>query len=224
MDLFSSADDLCFFFSEFVTILERLMRSTLKVDEVPLQLILLQEFGRSPLCLDLDSMQLPISHVVCAPIAEGNFRARSSFFIRILGMQTASDRRQREISCNYRIKKQERQLSKERTIRQTKNFIDCKITHYAEILKLKSSAAILSILCGESEKPTNVEGGQLLQRVSARSRSGLSREIHFSTKKEGAGIGVTVPSTNNPQILVWLNACTKEVQNCRQIATIGTEF
>ena len=49
------------------------MRSTLKVDEVPLQLFLLQESGRSPLCLDLDSMQLTISHVVCAPIAEGNF-------------------------------------------------------------------------------------------------------------------------------------------------------
>ena len=33
---------------------------------------------------------------------------------------------------------------------------------------------------------------------------------------------MTVSSTSNPQILVWLNACTEEVQNCRQIAAIGT--
>ena len=40
-------------------------------------------------------------------------------------MHTARDRQQRETSCYFRINKQERQLSKERTKRQTKNFIDC---------------------------------------------------------------------------------------------------
>ena len=43
---------------------------------------------------------------------------------RILGLQTANSRRQRDTSCKYRINKQERQLSKERTNRQPKKLID----------------------------------------------------------------------------------------------------
>ena len=41
--------------------------------------------------------------------------------------------------------------------------------------------------------------------------------------KEGsAGIDVKVPSTSNLEILTWVNACTEEVQHCRQIAAIKT--
>ena len=39
-------------------------------------------------------------------------------------MHTAQDRRQRETSCQYRINKQQRWLSKKRTKRQTKNLFD----------------------------------------------------------------------------------------------------
>ena len=41
--------------------------------------------------------------------------------------------------------------------------------------------------------------------------------------KEGsAGLDVKVPSTSQPVILVWVNARTEEVQNCRQIAATNT--
>ena len=33
---------------------------------------------------------------------------------------------------------------------------------------------------------------------------------------------VKVPSTSNPEILVCVNACTDEIQNCRQIAATNT--
>ena len=33
---------------------------------------------------------------------------------------------------------------------------------------------------------------------------------------------VPVPSTENPEKLVWENACTNEVQNCRQVAATNT--
>ena len=37
--------------------------------------------------------------------------------------------------------------------------------------------------------------------------------------KEGSsGIDVKVPSTSDPEMLVWVNACTDQVQNCHQIA------
>ena len=37
-----------------------------------------------------------------------------------------------------------------------------------------------------------------------------------------SGIGVKVPSTENPEMLVLVNACTDEVSNCRQIAATNT--
>ena len=65
MDLASSANDILLF-SERVIILERLMRSTLKVKEIRLKLFILQESQRTSLSLDhdLDVMQLKISQVV----------------------------------------------------------------------------------------------------------------------------------------------------------------
>ena len=42
------------------------------------------------------------------------------------------------------------------------------------------------------------------------------------SKEGSAGFGVEVPNTSNPEILICVNACTEEVQNCRQIAAINT--
>ena len=50
----------------------------------------------------------------CASLAEVNLSARASL-LRVLGMQTAKDRRQSETSGHFRINKQHRQLSKRKT-------------------------------------------------------------------------------------------------------------
>ena len=44
----------------------------------------------------------------------------------------------------------------------------------------------------------------------------------FFNEEGSASIVVRVPSTSNPEILTWFNACTEEVQNCRQIAAISS--
>ena len=61
----------------------------------------------------------------CAPIAEGHFSARASSFENTWHADSERSRRQRETSRYFRTNKQERQLSKERTKRRTKNFIGC---------------------------------------------------------------------------------------------------
>ena len=35
-------------------------------------------------------------------------------------------------------------------------------------------------------------------------------------------MGVKVQSTSNPEIFIWVNTSTEEVQNCRQIAAMNT--
>ena len=87
-------------FSEFVIILERLMRWTLKVDKIRLQLFLRQESRR--LSLNLGLMSLIVSQVVLRQRREGTSQ-QEHHFLRILGLQTAKDRRQRETSGNFRI-------------------------------------------------------------------------------------------------------------------------
>ena len=57
----------------------------------------------------------------CASVAEENLSQQEHHLLRMLGMQTARDQRQRETCGHFRINKQQRQLSKERTKRQRKN-------------------------------------------------------------------------------------------------------
>ena len=54
------------------------------------------------------------------------------------------------------------------------------------------------------------------------SRLGPTKEIHIFDKEGSAGIDVKVPSTDNLEMLVWVNACTDDVQNGRQIVATGT--
>ena len=111
-------------FSEYVITLQRSMRSTLmKVDDIRRRLFLLQESRRTSLSLDLDLTQLNVSQVVLRWRRETTSQGHHLWII--LGMHTAQDRRHRETSCYFRIHKQERWLSKERTKRQTKNLFDC---------------------------------------------------------------------------------------------------
>ena len=44
----------------------------------------------------------------------------------------------------------------------------------------------------------------------------------YVQQRRSAGIHVKVPSTDNPVMLIWVIACTEEVQYCRQIAAIST--
>ena len=60
--------------------------------------------------------------------------------------------------------------------------------------------------CGEVDRPTSATGGRYSEE----------------SVPEAEGIDVKVPSTDNAEMLVWVNACTEEVQNCRQIAASNT--
>ena len=64
--------------------------------------------------------------------------------------------------------------------RERENMFDCKLADYEEILQIgelihtrpaRKSAGILSTSYGEDDKPTSVESGQLLQRISPRSKT-----------------------------------------------------
>ena len=48
------------------------------------------------------------------------------------------------------------------------------------------------------------------------------KERHIFNKEGSACIDVKVPSTSDPEILIWVDARTEEFQNCRQIAAINT--
>ena len=75
------------FFSEFAIILDRLLRSTLNVKEVRLQLFLLQESRRASICVD--RMQPKISQVM--PLQQRVTSQQERCLLRMLGLQTAKD-------------------------------------------------------------------------------------------------------------------------------------
>ena len=51
---------------------------------------------------------------------------------------------------------------------------------------------------------------------------GRPMEKLFFSKDGSSGIDVNVQSTSKPEMLVRVNACTDEVQNCRQVAETNT--
>ena len=116
LDLIRWDNDLCIVFGICV-------RSTLKVDKMRLQLFLLPECRRPSVTLSRPGAA-EISQAVLRQWRETS--QHEHHLLRVLGMQTAKDRWQRETSGDVRINNQEMQLSKERTKRQTKNLFDCK--------------------------------------------------------------------------------------------------
>ena len=70
--------------------------------------------------------------------------------------------------------------------------------------------------------PTSVVGGRTLQRTNLGSRIVPIKDIHIFNKEGSAGVDVKVPSTRNPEILIWANARTDEVQTCRQTTATKT--
>ena len=69
----------------------------------------------------------------------------------------------------------------------------CEIADYAEIRKIgeffqtrpaRTSAGMLGILCGEADRSTSVVRGQLLRRISPRSKIGLLKEIIFQQRRK----------------------------------------
>ena len=99
----------------------------------------------------------------------------------------------------------------------------CRIADYEEIVKIleflqtrppRNSAGLLSIPCGEADRPVRVEGGRILQRINPSSRIVPIKERHIFNKEGSAGLGidVKVSSTSNLEILIWGNARTEEVQ------------
>ena len=52
-------------------------------------------------------------------------------------------------------------------------------------------------------------------------RLGTTKDINIFNKEGSPGIHVKVPSTDNPEKVIWVIACTEEVQCCGQIAAIN---
>ena len=206
------------------------MRSTLNVKEIPLRLFLLRESQRTSLSLDLDLVQLNFFQV-CAPISELNLSAIASPFENI--WHAHSERSTAEGNLLLLPNHQTTKAVVERaTKRQTKNIFDCvqiaasaetlKISEFLQVRPARDSAGLLSISCGEADRPTCVGGGQVLRRIILGSRLGPVKERNIFKQEGSSGIDVKVPSTNDPEISIWVHACTDEVQNCRQIAAIKT--
>ena len=53
------------------------------------------------------------------------------------------------------------------------------------------------------------------------SRVGPINGRNMFNREGSAGNDVQVLRTSDPEILIWVNACTEEVQTCRQIAAIN---
>ena len=115
MDLISSANDMIFR-TGFAIILERSTRTILKVDEILFQLVSPQAFRRPSLCLD--RLQLIISYGMLQ--REGTSQQEHQL-LRASGLQTV-----RDANGSFRMKKQQKQLSEERTYRKTKHSFDRK--------------------------------------------------------------------------------------------------
>ena len=103
----------------------------------------------------------------------------------------------------------------------------CKNADYAEILKIgrylqtrpaRNRTGKLCTRCEEFDKPTSSISGRVLRRTNPASRIGQIKDRTIFDKEGCSGIDVKVPSTNNSETLVWVNACTAEVRNCRPIA------
>ena len=72
----------------------------------------------------------------------------------------------------------------------------CQIADYAEIFNIgellqtrpaRNSAGLLAIPCGEVDRPTSVEGGQLLRRISPRSRIGADQRKKYFQRRRKRG-------------------------------------
>ena len=60
------------------------------------------------------------------------------------------------------------------------------------------------------------------RRVRPWSKIGPVKDMSIFDTEGCAGMDVKVLRTENPEKLVWVNACTNEVKNCPQIAAINT--
>ena len=97
------------------------------------------------------------------------------------------------------------------------NFWDCVIKNAddAGILEIgqclqtrpaRNSSGKLCQACGEVDKPTSSIAGRELRRISAGNSIGQIKEINMIDKEGCSGIDVRVPSTNNPEMLVGVDA------------------
>ena len=119
-DLTSSASDFCVVFGIF-DYLGIDVEIDLGSRQNAASVVLTPRVSEASLCLDI--VQLTISQFVLR-LRRGTSQ-HAHHFLRMLDMQTARDRRLRETSDYFRINKQQMQLSKEPTRRQTKNLFDC---------------------------------------------------------------------------------------------------
>ena len=85
-----------------------------------------------------------------------------------------------------------------------------KIGEFSETRPARNSAGLLSILCGEADRPTTVERGQLPRIIIRERRIGQITEMNMFNKEGSVGKYVAVPSASNPEMLIWVNACTEE--------------
>ena len=112
----------------------------------------------------------------CAQTEEGNLLTRGSPFENT--WHADSERSTAEGNLRPFPNEQTRKAVVEKANEKTNEELDrlCFLADYAEILQIgkflqtrpaRNSAGMLSIPCGEADKPTNVEGGKLLRRISS---------------------------------------------------------
>ena len=164
-------------YSDFAIILERSMKSSLNVKEIRLQWF--------SICLD--RMQPKIYQVMLPQQQRGISQQELSFEN---AWHADSERLTAEgnlqLVANHQITKAVVQRANECTENDLVRL--CGIVDYAEILRIgeflqtrpsRNSTGILSIPCGEVDRPTGVEGGQVLRKICPGSKIGPIEEINI---------------------------------------------
>ena len=111
---------------------------------------------------------------------------------------------QRATSCKF----QRKQLSKRQTVKETKEFVRlCNVANYAKNMNIWAAPLNKAI-----QKTVWERYVFLVEKLSERQIPNV----------DGSIIGPIKDLRKNLVKLVWVNACTNEVQNCRQMAAINS--
>ena len=185
-----------------------------------LLLSLLQESRRPPVRLEL--LLLTTSQInVC--LAEGHLSARAS---TVESAWFAVSARAAEGNLQQNPKRQrQKRLSKERTRPETRNSFDGVKLQIAQkpwtsgnTFKQGQPETTLECSAHFAEQLTHppVPRVDVYSKNQSQKQHWASGEVSFFDTEGCSGIDVKVPGTENPVMLVWVNAWKDEVQNCRQ--------
>ena len=227
VDLISSAKDICMLYG-ICYFLGRIKQDDLESRQDSASIVLTPRVSENA-CLSRASVAVDLSDY--AWLAEGHLSARAS---TVETDQVAMIARAAE--GNLRLipnKETTEAVVKRANVAKDKELIRLgNIADYAGTLKIRqylqkksparNSSGKFCTPCGEVDRPTNSKDGRLLQRISPWGRTRPIWNKNILDTEGCSGIDANVPSTENPNMLLWVNACTDEVRNCRQMAVTNT--